>query len=115
MFIQLFVLIGIGIPLVLAWSLGRIRPSWSRRKVVLISAGPIPAIAAIPSFVLIVYAMTAAAENCGDDACATERGVGLVLLAVVGGVFIIGALLASGVVAIVRRENPDKVDLDLFE
>lgn len=115
MLTQLFVLLGIGIPLVLAWGLGRSMPDWSKRKVALWSATPIPAIAAIPGFAFIGYAATAAPENCGTVGCETEMDVGLVLLAVTGSVFVIGALLAFAVVAIVRRATPDKADVDVFE
>lgn len=115
MLTQLFVLLGIGIPLVLAWGLGRSKPDWSKRKVALWSASPIPATAAIPGFAFIGNASTVAPENCGTVGCESEMNVGLVLLAVTGSVFVIGAILAFAIVAIVRRATPEKADMDVFE
>lgn len=115
MLTQLFFLVGISIPLALAWGFGRAKPDWSKRKVALWSAAPIPAIAMIPSLVLAVYDATAAPENCGTDACETEMEVGLVLLAVTGATFIIGLLLAFGTVAVVRWITPSKAGSDLFQ
>lgn len=115
MLTQLFVLLGIGIPLVLAGGLGRSKPDWSKRKVALWSATPLPAIAAIPGFAFIGYAATAAPENCGTVGCETEMDVGLVLLAVTGSVFFIGALLALATIAVVRRSTSAKSDMDVFE
>lgn len=115
MLTQLFFLLGIGLPIAIALGLGRSKPGWSKRKVALWSAAPIPAIASIPCLIIIGYAATAALDNCGIDRCETEMDVGLFLLAVTSSVFVIGSLLALAAVALARRSTPGKSDVDVFE
>lgn len=111
----LFLIVGVAVPFALAWSFGRFRTDWSKRKVVLWSAGPIPAIGAVPCLIVIVNAMTTPAERCGVDACGMAMAAGLAMLGFLAAIFVVWAILAFVTVTVVRRGAPRAPDMDVFK
>jgi hypothetical protein len=55
---------------------------WPRRRIVLVSAAPIPALAALVCISLIIIAATSSKASCGVDAC------GMMIAASISGLFL---------------------------
>ncbi len=111
----LFLILGFAVPLALAWSFARFRHDWSKRKIVLWSAGPIPAIGAVTCVFVIINAMTTPAENCGVDACGMAMAAGLAMLGLLAAIFVGWAILAIVTVTVVRRGSSGAPDMDVFK
>jgi hypothetical protein len=74
--ILLFLLFGIGLPMLLGFCLGRWRSHWERRRMILFASLPFPALIAIPSLFLIVTTLLKPSSECGTDACGVAIGFG---------------------------------------
>lgn len=111
----LFLMLGLAMPLALAWSFARFRPDWSKRKVVLWASGPIPAIGAVPCLFVIINAMTTPADNCGVDACGMAMAAGLAMLGLLAAILVGWAILAFVTVTVVRRGRSGAPDMDVFK
>lgn len=111
----LFLIVGLAVPLSLAWSFARFRHDWSKRKIVLWSAAPIPLIGAVPCLFVVINAMTTPAERCGVDACGMAIAAGLAMLGLLAAIFIGWAILALVTVTLVRRAVSRAPDMDVFK
>jgi hypothetical protein len=78
------------IPAIVAAALARFG-GWSRRRILLVSATPIPAVAAVICTLLILLAATSSEESCGVDAC------GMMIEASLSGLVLTAVTLVLGV------------------
>jgi hypothetical protein len=115
MIMLLFLVVGCGLPLSLAWSFARFRHDWSKRKVVLWSAAPFPMIGAVPCLIVVINAITTPAERCGVDACGMAIAAGLGILGLLAAIFVGWAILAFFTVTFVRRGGSRAPDMDVFK
>ena len=77
-----------------AWLLGRFT-RWSKRRVLVVSALPIPGIIAALCVAVFVNAATSSRAACGIDACAMAMGAALTGLVLAGVAFALSLLLGS--------------------
>lgn len=88
-----FLAICIAVAVLLNVILHLCRPLWSRRRIALISAFPVPSIALAICIYVFIGAATASAEKCGVDAC------GMAMMFATFGAGIAVAGFATGVIA----------------
>jgi hypothetical protein len=101
--ILLFLLFGIGLPMLLGFCLGRWRPHWERRRIILFASLPFPALIAIPSLFLIVTTLLTPSSECGTDACGVAIGFGLMGPAGAALLTGVGIAMARAGLALARR------------
>jgi hypothetical protein len=84
--IEMFVFLAICVAaaVLLGIALHALRPSWSRRRIMLVSASPVPSMVLAACIYVFVRAATASAEACGVDACdmammAATLGLGIAI------------------------------------
>jgi len=102
--VELLFLIALAVvPLLLGWNLGRSKPSWSKRKVSIVSAIPLAVLMALVSILMLGGAVLTGQADCENDGCETGVVVGLIFaaFAVVG--FLGGIPIAFAGVRIARR------------
>lgn len=101
--ILLFLLFGIGLAMLLGFCLGRRRPHWERRRIILFASLPFPALIAIPSLFLIVTTLLTPSSECGTDACGVAIGFGLMGPAAAALLTGVGIAMAWAGLALARR------------
>ncbi|MDH7638491.1 hypothetical protein [Sphingomonas oryzagri] len=72
------------------YCLGRLRPSWSRHRLAMLSALPLPLLGCLSSVVVIVDAANAPRERCGVDACGMATAAGMFGIMLSAVMFVIG-------------------------
>lgn len=77
----------------LAFVLLRVRPAWTQRTIVWVSAMPIPAVIVLVCAFVFFNALTTSREACGVDACGMAMAFSIILVGY--------ALAAFGVAALV--------------
>lgn len=82
----------------LAHGLGAWKAGWSRRRLALLSAAPVPLLILLLAGFTFVRALTATREQCGVDAC----GFAMAGAAMLGLVAAFLFLLSAGIVYLVR-------------
>lgn len=86
----------------------RRRPHWSRLKVSLLSALPLPGLVALLSLLIIGRAFVDSVvdrESCGVDACGMEMGFSAIILFCAALVYAAGVAIATSVIFIMQRTN----------
>lgn len=74
-------LLGLVLPLLFGFCLGRWRPDLGRRRILWFTALPFPALISMPALFLIVSTLFTPSSECGTDACGMAIGFGLMGLA----------------------------------
>ncbi|MGJ3628109.1 hypothetical protein AB5I41_16115 [Sphingomonas sp. MMS24-JH45] len=94
----------VGVALILAAIIRRVRPTWSRRRGVLAAAAPVPLLVAVAAIYVIVSAATSSEAECGVDACGMATMAAAFMLACALAAFVLGAIAAA---AILREGGRD--------
>ncbi|WP_395394307.1 hypothetical protein WBP07_03540 [Novosphingobium sp. BL-8A] len=100
-------------PAVVAGLFARRRRHWRRWKIVLLAAGPLPGLLALPFLLVLAVSLMAAPSQCRAGNCQRDRDAGLWGLAFAMGGFVGGVLTASSAVYLGRRNVPDP-EADIF-
>ena len=112
--IVLLLLLGLILPLLSAFCLGRWRTDWGRLRILCSVALPFPALIALPSLFLVVSTLLTPRSRCGTDACGMAIGVGLMGLAAAALIFGLGLALGWAALGFARRPG-DANKADIFE
>ena len=108
------ILLGLVMPLVFAFCLGRWRADLGRRRILWYGSLPFPALIALPSLFLVVSTLLTPSSRCGTDACGMAIGFGLMGLSAAALFLGLGLALGWAGLALVRR-NGDTAEADTFE
>jgi hypothetical protein len=103
--------LGLILPMLLGFCLGRWRADLSRRRILWYVSLPFPVLLAVPSLFLIVSTLFTPGSRCGTDACGMAIGFGLMGLAAAALFLGLGLALGRAGLALARRTaNPHKAD-----
>ncbi len=108
------ILLGLVMPLALAFCLGRWRADLGRRRIIWYVSLPFPALIALPSLFLVVSTLLTSSSRCGTDACGMAIGFGLMGLSAAALFFGLGLALGWAGLAL-ARSNGDTAGSDTFE
>jgi len=85
------------------------RFQWRRRRIVLLSAVPVPAILFTLCLVIFVSAATASRESCGVDACGMAAAGAMVLAVGAMLLYLVGAATGLLTTYFLGRRNDEKL------
>ena len=96
-------LLGLVMPLLSGFCLGRWRTDLGRRRILWYVSLPFPALIALPSLFLVVSTLLTPQGDCGTDACGMAIGFGLMGLAAAALFFGLGLAAGWAGLALSRR------------
>lgn len=103
--------LGLILPMLLAFCLGRWRTDLSRRRILWYVSLPFPVLLAVPSLFVIISTLFTPSSRCGTDACGMAIGFGLMGLAAAALFLGLGLALGWAGLALARHTaDPHKAD-----
>jgi hypothetical protein len=97
----------IGVPVLFAALLSRalraLRPQWTNRRVILLSASIMPGLVVIACVYLIIRTLNMPPEKCGIDACAMALMAATFMIFLSMIVFVIGAILSASILRLSKK------------
>ncbi|OYU34877.1 hypothetical protein [Novosphingobium sp. PASSN1] len=97
--------LGLILPMLLGFCLGRWRTDLSRRRILWYVSLPFPVLLAVPSLFVIVSTLLTPGSRCGTDACGMAIGFGLMGLAAAALFLGLGLALGWAGLALARRNG----------
>ena len=86
------------------------RLQWRRRRIVLLSAVPLPGILFVLCIIVFVSAVTASKESCGVDACGMAAAGAIVLAVAATLLYLVGAAVGLATTYFLAKRNDGKLE-----